>query len=85
MEEIIAGHIQDERVQSLTDHLDGTMRLAECFGVKINDFELMGFYYGLIIGKGLEKGEVEFIKRENLEKSVLKKDEVLETLKKVLL
>lgn len=57
----------------------------ERFGVKINDFELMGFYYGLIIGKGLEKGEVEFIKREKLEKSVLKKDEVLETLKKVLL
>lgn len=57
----------------------------ERFGVKINDFELMGFCCGLIIGKGLEKGEVEFIKRENLEKSVLKKDEVLETLKKVLL
>ena len=33
MKEIIAGHIQDERVQSLTDHLDGTMRLAEGFGV----------------------------------------------------
>ena len=32
MKEIIAGHIQDERVQSLTDHLDGTMRLAEGFG-----------------------------------------------------
>lgn len=32
MEEIIAGHIQDERVQSLTDHLDVTMRLAESFG-----------------------------------------------------
>ena len=32
MEEITAGHIQDERVQSLTDHLDGTMRLAEGFG-----------------------------------------------------
>lgn len=57
----------------------------ERFGVKINDFELMGFYCGLIIGKGLEKGEVELVKRENLEKSVLKKDEVLETLKKVLL
>lgn len=32
MEEITAGHIQGERVQSLTDHLDGTMRLAEGFG-----------------------------------------------------
>ena len=32
MEEITAGHIQDERVQSLTDHLNGTMRLAESFG-----------------------------------------------------
>lgn len=32
MKEIIAGHIEDERVQSLTDHLDGTMRLAEGFG-----------------------------------------------------
>ena len=57
----------------------------ERFGVKINDFELMGFCYALIIGKGLEKGEVELVKRENLEKNVFKKDEILDKLKEVLL
>ena len=57
----------------------------ERFGVKINDFELMGFCYALIIGKGLEKGEVELVERKSLEKRVLKKNEVLQELKKVLL
>ncbi len=32
MEEITAGHIQDGRVQSLEDHLEGTRSLAEGFG-----------------------------------------------------
>ena len=57
----------------------------ERFGVKINDFELMGFSYALIIGKGLERGEVELVERKSLEKRVLKKDEALSELKRVLL
>ena len=57
----------------------------ERFGVKINDFELMGFCYALIIGKGLEKGEVELVERASLEKKAFGKDEILDELKKVLL
>lgn len=57
----------------------------ERFGVKINDFELMGFCYALIIGKGLEKGEVELINRASLEKKAFGKDEILDELKRVLL
>lgn len=57
----------------------------ERFGVKINDFELMGFPYALIIGKGLENAELEFIERKSLKKQIFKKDEVLIKLKEILL
>lgn len=56
----------------------------ERFGVKINDFELMGFCYALIVGKGLEKGEVELIKRAGLEKSTLKADSAAANLRELL-
>ncbi len=57
----------------------------ERFGVKINDFELMGFCYALIIGKGLEKGEVELVERKSLEKRALAASEALAELERVLL
>lgn len=53
----------------------------ERFGVKMNDFELMGFTNALIIGKGLENNELEFIRRKNLEKNVVKADEIEEFLR----
>ncbi|EII0699857.1 proline--tRNA ligase [Campylobacter lari] len=56
----------------------------ERFGVKINDFELMGFPYALVIGKGLENDEVELIHRDTLEKQVLKTQEVISHLEKIL-
>ncbi|EAK9993315.1 proline--tRNA ligase [Campylobacter lari] len=56
----------------------------ERFGVKINDFELMGFPYALVIGKGLENNEVELIHRNTLEKQVLKTQEVISHLEKIL-
>lgn len=54
MEVIIAGHIPDERVQSLTDHLDGTMRLAEGFGAGMG----LGAEAGLLGGKYMTKGKI---------------------------
>lgn len=54
MEVIIAGHIPDERVQSLTDHLDGTMRLAEGFGAGMG----LGAEAGLWGGKYMTKGKI---------------------------
>lgn len=56
----------------------------ERFGVKINDFELMGFPYALVIGKGLENDEVELIHRNTLEKQVLKTQEAISHLEKIL-
>ena len=57
----------------------------ERYGVKMNDFELMGFNYALIIGKGLENNELELVKRKDLGKIKLKADTALTELKKVLL
>lgn len=56
MEEITAGHIQDERVQSLTDHLDGTMRLAESFGAGMGLGAEAGLF-GKIHDKGKDTAE----------------------------
>ena len=44
---------------------------AERYGAKIADFELIGILFGIVVGKGLEKGEIELIRREKLEKESL--------------
>ncbi len=44
---------------------------GERYGSKIADFELIGIPYGIVVGKGLESGEIELIKREGLEKITL--------------
>ena len=46
------------------------------FGPKIKDFELIGFPYALIVGKGLKDGHVELVERKTLEKTSLHVDEV---------
>ena len=40
----------------------------ERYGAKMADFELIGMPYALIVGKGLAQGNIELIRRENLEK-----------------
>ncbi|MBX7490754.1 proline--tRNA ligase [Helicobacter turcicus] len=45
---------------------------AERYGVKIADFELIGLPFGIVVGKGLQKGEIEIIKRRDLSREVLK-------------
>ncbi|MBZ7970206.1 proline--tRNA ligase [Campylobacter sp. RM3125] len=54
----------------------------ERFGVKMNDFELMGFPYALVIGKGLQNNEIELIQRENLSKEIIKIENIIEIIKK---
>lgn len=47
------------------------------FGVKMADFELIGAaLYGIVVGKGLESGVIECIKRDGLEKQELIASEV---------
>lgn len=56
----------------------------ERFGVKINDYELLGFPYALVVGKGLSDGIVEIIKRDGLEKSQIKSQDALKNIKELL-
>ena len=54
------------------------------FGPKIKDFELIGFPYALIVGKGLKDGQVELVDRKTLEKTPLHVDEVVAKIKELL-
>ncbi len=54
------------------------------FGPKIKDFELIGFPYALIVGKGLKDGQVELVNRRTLEKTSLHVDEVESKIKELL-
>lgn len=56
----------------------------ERFGVKMSEFELMGFPYAIIIGKSLNDGNVELIDRKTLNKILVKKDGILSKLKEIL-
>lgn len=48
----------------------------------MNDFELIGFPYALVVGKGLEKDELEFIDRKTLEKKIISSKEAFDFIKK---
>ncbi|WP_024953998.1 proline--tRNA ligase [Sulfurospirillum arcachonense] len=54
------------------------------FGPKIKDFELIGFPYALILGKGLKEGNVELVDRKTLEKTTISVDDVESKIKELL-
>lgn len=54
------------------------------FGAKMADFELIGFEYALVIGKGLLEKKLELVKRENLSKQILEQDSIKESIVKIL-
>ncbi|XMD94382.1 prolyl-tRNA synthetase [Campylobacter lari] len=90
--DIIVSNIKDTKAMEFAEQIYTHFKDKEIlfddrnerFGVKINDFELMGFPYALVIGKGLENNEVELIHRNTLEKQVLKTQEVISHLEKIL-
>lgn len=53
----------------------------ERFGVKMNDYELMGFPFAIVIGKNLENNVVEFITRAGLKKEEVCLSEILNLIK----
>ncbi len=94
--EILISNIKDEAQMQMGTNLYKALQNAkiECllddraerYGAKIADFELIGLPFGIVIGKGLEKGEIELIRREDLTKetlSVQNFDALLQTLLKV--
>lgn len=48
------------------------------FGFKMKDYELIGFPYGIIIGKKLDEGKVEFVTRKSGEKEEMTLEEAIE-------
>ena len=50
----------------------------------MNDFELIGFPFAVLVGKGLKDGNVELIERKGLNKKIVSSGEIFETLKGIL-
>jgi len=65
----------DENIETLLDDR------SDRFGFKIKDFELIGFSYAIIVGKGLKDGEVQLVDRRTLEKTTISKDKIFEVIK----
>ncbi len=54
----------------------------ERFGFKMKDFELIGFPYAIIVGKGLQEGKVELVERSTLKRLELPKESLIEEILK---
>lgn len=89
--EIIVSNLKDEEGVKFAQGLYEDLRGAgvsvllddrnERFGVKMSEFELMGFPYAVIVGKGLAEGTVELVTRGGLVKETVKASEILARLK----
>ena len=89
--EIIVSNLKDEEGVKFAQGLYEDLREAgvsvllddrnERFGVKMSEFELMGFPYAVIVGKGLAEGTVELVTRDGLAKETVKASEILARLK----
>jgi len=89
--EIIISNLKDEEGVKFAQGLYEDLREAgvsvllddrnERFGVKMSEFELMGFPYAVIVGKGLAEGTVELVTRGGLVKETVKASEILARLK----
>ena len=88
---IIVSNLKDDEGVKFAQGLYESLRAAgvsvllddrnERFGVKMSEFELMGFPYAVIVGKGLAEGTVELVTRDGLVKETVKASEILARLK----
>jgi len=89
--EIIISNLKDEDGVKFAFELYESLKKAglsviiddrnERFGVKMNDFELIGFPYALLVGKEFANGKVEFITRDGLSKEVIGIDDAFRKIK----
>lgn len=87
---ILISNIKDEAQVALAEELyekfldqKVTVMLddrKERFGFKMNDAELIGFPYTIIIGKELANGEVEIYERKSQEKTLTSKESLFDTI-----
>ena len=92
--EIIISNLKDEAGVKFAFELYESLKKAsvsviiddrnERFGVKMNDFELIGFPYALLVGKEFANGKVEFITRDGLSKEAIGADDAFRKIKESL-
>ena len=92
--EIIISNLKDEAGVEFAFELYESLKKAgvsviiddrnERFGVKMNDFELIGFPYALLVGKEFVNGKVEFITRDGLSKETIDENEAFKKIKESL-
>ena len=64
--------------QGISVILDDRADKKTGFGVKMKDFELIGFPYAIIVGNDIRDGKVELIRRDNLLKEKIALDSIVE-------
>ena len=88
--EIIISNIKKEEELSLGESLYNELNKdfdvllddrKERFGFKINDYELLGIPYAIIVGKKVKDGIVEIVDRKTLEKKEVSIDSVVEKIR----
>ena len=92
--EIIISNLKDEAGMKFAFELYESLKKAgvsviiddrnERFGVKMNDFELIGFPYALLVGKEFANGKVEFITRDGLSKETIGANDAFRKIKESL-
>ena len=92
--EIIISNLKDEAGVKFAFELYESLKKAgvsviiddrnERFGVKMNDFELIGFPYALLVGKEFANGKVEFIARDGLSKETIDANDAFRKIKESL-
>jgi len=92
--EIIISNLKDEAGVKFAFELYESLKKAgvsviiddrnERFGVKMNDFELIGFPYALLVGKEFANGKVEFITRDGLSKETIEANDAFRKIKESL-
>ena len=86
--DIIVSNAKNEEEMNFANHLYDALhkfkietilddRIDARYGFKMGDFELIGFPYGVIVGKKLADGIVEIVDRQTLEKIEVQKHEVV--------
>lgn len=67
--------LQDMGISVLLDDRD-----KASYGFKMKDYELMGFNFGVVVGKGLVNDEVELIVRDGMRKENVRTQDIINTL-----
>ncbi|MDR2034830.1 MAG: proline--tRNA ligase [Helicobacteraceae bacterium] len=89
--DIVVGSLKDKAQKTLAENLysqllhEGYETILDDrdvgFGVKMNDFELLGFPYAIIVGKNATENRIEIVDRKSGERELISADRIINWLK----